>query len=186
MVGGIGPADGGDGGDGGGGLAVIHSSTVWRPIGISPALIRPPGQDWWQGNKWPPADWDDDTLTPPNKGWPNHPATRFPRRAWSANNFGLAMLGEFAETGATTTPTWNAITLPGYPAGSALDDEIDELVQLIDYRPGVMSEALMQRDDLLKYWCGVLMFGASSHPYTFDLMEIAFRIGQFQVMHYKR
>jgi membrane-associated phospholipid phosphatase len=98
------------------------------------------------------------------------------------------MLGEFAATGTTTNPTWDQIPLPGYPAfgTAAFDDEINELVQLIDYRPGVMTEAMMQRNDLLKYWCGVLLFGASSHPYTYDLMEIAFRVAQFQVMHYKR
>ena len=98
------------------------------------------------------------------------------------------MLGEFAATGATTNQTWNAIPLPPYPAVGTpqFDAEIDELVQLIDYRPGVMTEPLMQRNDLLKYWCGILLFGASSHPYTYDLMEIAFRVAQFQVMHYKR
>jgi hypothetical protein len=74
--------------------------------------------------------------------------------------------------------------LTPYPANPAA--EIRELIELIDYRPGVMTEALMQRDDMLKYWCGVLMFGASSHPFTYDLMEIALRVGQLQAMHYKR
>jgi membrane-associated phospholipid phosphatase len=39
---------------------------------------------------------------------------------------------------------------------------------------------------MLLYWCGVLMFGKASHPWTYDLMEIALRIAQFQAMHYKR
>ena len=76
--------------------------------------------------------------------------------------------------------------MPPIPTGQALIDEIDELIALIDYRGGVLAEAIMQRDNMLRYWCGALMFGKSSHPWTYDLMQIAMRVGQFQVMHYKR
>jgi hypothetical protein len=82
--------------------------------------------------------------------------------------------------------TWNTIPLTPYSTAAAdVEREINELIELIDYRPGVMAEALRQRDDMLAYWCGVLMFSKASHPLTYDLMEIALRVGQFQAMHYK-
>src|SRR5262249_59310248 len=113
---------------------------------------------------------------------------RFPRRAWSSHFYSLAMLGEFTQTSSPTGQKWDQISLAGspIPTGVKLAAEIDELIELIDYRPGVMAEALMQRDNMLAYWCGVLMFGAASHPWTFDLMAIALHVGQFQGMHYKR
>ncbi len=190
MVSGVGFADGGDGGDGGdgcdggdgGAMAVVQTSTAWRPIGISPAITKPPADDWWQGNKWPPADWE----APPNTGWPITNASSFSHLAWSPYYYSLAMLGEFTQTTGPNNLTWDRISLPPIPTGTQLTDEINELIQLMDYRPGVMAEALMQRDNMLVYWCGLLMFGQSSHPWTYRLMEIALRVGQFQVMHYKR
>jgi membrane-associated phospholipid phosphatase len=99
------------------------------------------------------------------------------------------MLGEFTQqTDPNGNIKWDGISLAAapIPTGQSLTNEINELIDLIDYRPGVMAEALRQRDNMLAYWCGVLMFGAASHPWTFDLMSIALRVGQFQAMHYKR
>ena len=68
----------------------------------------------------------------------------------------------------------------------AIKKELKELVALIEYRPGVMSEALAQRKNIEVYWKGLLSFNAVSHPWTCDLVEIVMRVGQFQAMHYKR
>jgi hypothetical protein len=64
--------------------------------------------------------------------------------------------------------------------------ELQELIELIEYRPGVMTEALAQRENPWSYYRGLFMSDAWSAPYTRDLLEIALRIGQFVVMHYKR
>ena len=64
--------------------------------------------------------------------------------------------------------------------------QISELVDLIEFRPGVLQEALIQRDAVLDYFRGVLNFSAASHPYTYDLAYAALKVGQFIAMHYKR
>jgi hypothetical protein len=63
--------------------------------------------------------------------------------------------------------------------------ELEELIKLMDYRPSVLSEALAQRNGIDDYFRGTLSFTPSSHPCTFGLMQIALRVGEFQVMHYK-
>src|SRR5205814_5902365 len=101
-------------------------------------------------------------------------------------NRAIALLGEFVQAGPVK---WDGL-------GSALDlilpttqaailDEIHELIELIEYRPGIMAEALAQKDSILAYWQGLLMFNGKSHPKTTGLIEVARCIGQFQVMHYK-
>jgi len=157
-----------------------------RPIGVSPALKKVADangnlEDWFRGSKWPPIDYSDNP-------WPNTNATEFPRRYWSSSLYSIVVLGEFvsAKGGTTNNPlTWDTITLPPYPKAAALKRELDELLELVEYRPGVMSEAMAQRSGLGAYWRGLLMFNADSHPWTCDLLEIASRVGQFQAMHYK-
>ena len=153
-----------------------------RPIGVSPALQKVPDasgtlEDWFHGNKWPPGDYADNP-------WPNTNAVAFPRRYWSSFHYSIVVLGEFvtAHAGALR---WNTITLSAYPKGANLKKELDELLELVEYRPGVMAEALAQRSNLAAYWRGVLMFNAASHPWTCDLLQIASQVGQFQAMHYK-
>ena len=50
----------------------------------------------------------------------------------------------------------------------------------MDYRPGVMSEALAQRDNIAVYWSGLLMFKQYSHPATYRLAQIALRVANFR------
>jgi len=66
-----------------------------------------------------------------------------------------------------------------------LKAELDQLQELIDYRPGVMAEALAQRNNISVYWSGLLMYNKASHPATYLLAQTALRVGQFQAMHYK-
>ena len=113
----------------------------------------------------------------------------YPRRAWSAYHYSIVVLGEFVR--ASIKPPgqprirWHRIALPAVPDDNKTKDELKELVALIEYRSGVMAEAMAQRSNFLGYWQGVLTFNASSHPWTCDLCEIALRVGQFQAMHYK-
>jgi hypothetical protein len=148
---------------------------------VSPALeqatVNGIPQGWWPGNKWPPADC---------AGlWQNAAPTHFPRNYWTFLHYSITVLGDFVKASASGVQ-WDTIALPPYPTGAALAAEIDELVALVEYRPGVMTEALAQRSNLIAYWRGVLMFDAGSAPRTCDLVEIASRVGQFQAMHYKR
>jgi hypothetical protein len=69
--------------------------------------------------------------------------------------------------------------------GRSLREEIDELVDLIEYRPGVLSEALMQRDNMLDYWRAILSFSRNSHPATFELARAALKVAQFMAVHFK-
>jgi hypothetical protein len=70
------------------------------------------------------------------------------------------------------------------PADTA--DEIAELMEIAEFRAGAMAEAMLQRDDVIGYFRGVLTFKASSHPWTFRLCHAAVRVGQFIVMHHKK
>ncbi|MEO8320683.1 MAG: phosphatase PAP2 family protein [Bradyrhizobium sp.] len=78
-----------------------------------------------------------------------------------------------------------SIPIINITTGQLLLDELSELQELVDYRPGVMSEALAQRGNLDTYWAGLLMYNKNSHPATYRLTQIALHVAQFQAMHYK-
>jgi membrane-associated phospholipid phosphatase len=56
---------------------------------------------------------------------------------------------------------------------------------LIEFRPGVLAEALAQRNNILGYFQGIFSFSRSSHRKTYDLCCVALQIGQFQATWYK-
>jgi membrane-associated phospholipid phosphatase len=68
---------------------------------------------------------------------------------------------------------------------SAQTDELVQLVKLIEYRLGVLSEALRQCDTLVDYFSGVFGFTAAAYPKTYGLAIIAQRVGEFVAMHWK-
>ena len=85
-------------------------------------------------------------------------------------------------------PGWDGFDLQAeapIPVGAGLKAELDELQDLMDYRQGVMAEALAQLNNLVVYWSGLLMFNKASHRATYRLAQIALRVAQFQAMHYK-
>ena len=148
---------------------------IIRPIGVSPALKKLPNENWFRGNKWPPAD-----LMAP---FTNMTAASFPEWAWSAYHFSFVGLAEFVKI-----PGWDGFDLQTeapIPVGAGLKAELDELQDLMDYRQGVMAEALAQLNNLVVYWSGLLMFNKASHRATYRLAQIALRVAQFQAMHYK-
>lgn len=171
------------------GSVIVSGGASVRPIGVSPALATVPDangvmEDWFHGNKWPPADFQ--------AQWVNAKPTAngFPRRYWDSKLYAITVLGEFVLVNDNAgKPRWNQFAaaldalLPKTQA--AIDAELEELVTLIEYRPGVMSEAMAQLTNPWAYFRGILMCNSASAPYTHDLVEIASHIGQFQVMHYK-
>jgi hypothetical protein len=110
----------------------------------------------------------------------------------------IAVLGEFVEAEVKekgSKKRWSDIHLetPMDGAGGKhkltkhpLSEEIEELVRLIEYRPGVLSEALMQRDNMLDYWRAILSFSRNSHPATFELARAALKVAQFMAVRFKR
>jgi membrane-associated phospholipid phosphatase len=164
---------------------VITTDGVVRPIGVSPVLQKLPNEDWYHGDKWPPVD--------AFVSWKNAAPKEFPRAYWSSYHYSFTVLAEFvAITDAEGDTKWNSPTLEKsldqiLPKNKALiNKELTELVELIEYRPGVMSEALAQRENLWAYFSGIFLSDSWSAPYTRDLVAIAGRVGQFQAMYYKR
>jgi hypothetical protein len=139
-------------------------------------------ETWFRGNQWPPAD--------VANYWNTAKPSAFPRAYWGVNYFAITVLGEFVRASVPRPKkpalTWDRIVLKRYPRGVKLRREINELIELIEYRPGVMAEALAQRTNPWAYYRGILMCNSSSAPYTRLLIEIATRVGTFQAMHYKR
>jgi hypothetical protein len=64
--------------------------------------------------------------------------------------------------------------------------ELDMLVSLMEYRDGVMSEAIAQATNIISYFQGLVGFTDASHPETTNLCIIALNLGQFAVMLYKQ
>ena len=182
-------------------------SPVRRPIGVSPTVPAEDGE-FYRGNKWPPvpgSEMEHNLIVEAN-GADREP---LPGRQWTSNFFPIAVLAEFVQASINSVKLddreknlfqdlspedkeeqqkyarWNNVKLREIPDLDRVKDEIRQLVTLIEYRPGVLSEALAQANGIDDYFRGVLSFSASSHPRTFGLMQIALRVGEFQCMHYK-
>ena len=66
-----------------------------------------------------------------------------------------------------------------------IGQELDTLQALIEYRDGVLSEAITQATSIIPYFQGLVGFTDASHPDTTNLCIIALNLGQFAVMLYK-
>ncbi|MFI5014973.1 MAG: hypothetical protein ACHQAY_21775 [Hyphomicrobiales bacterium] len=144
------------------------------------------GEYWFRGNKWPPADL---SVPPPPPAFPTLqlPAPDYRYYAWSDYHYSIVALSQFIHYN-TSTPQatlWYNIQLGNYPNPAAVAGELSELQTLMDYRQGVMAEALAQRNNIVVFYAGLLTFGRSSHPATWRLAQIVSRVGQFQAMYYK-
>jgi membrane-associated phospholipid phosphatase len=91
-------------------------------------------------------------------------------------------------------PHWELLLMPGQPtalnpnpppATRTVQSEITELVTLMDYRAAVLDEALAQRDNVIQYHSGMLMFSRSTHPSTYLLAALAIEAGTFFAMYFK-
>lgn len=163
-----------------GGIALSGVSMPRRPMGISP--FWEPSIGTYIGQSWPP--------TTEARNWENAPkpevgADTFARlfgtgSPWTAGFYPIVILAEFVEKNAGR---WNTIDLPGSDAN--LDNELKKLVKLMDYRPGIVSEALAQCNGILEYFRGIFSFTSQSHRLTYALGTAAIHIGEFQVMYYK-
>jgi membrane-associated phospholipid phosphatase len=116
----------------------------------------------------------------PGEQWPRLQAGKFPRRYWDAHRFALVVLAEFAEK------NWKASVDPGPFKPEEVQAELNALAAIKhDDRSKMLDEIIKQSNNLASYWLGLLMFNSRSHPATFDLINVALRVGQFAVMHFK-
>jgi hypothetical protein len=191
----------GAGASGGGGTISLGSPNV-RPIGISPSIGAAPGETWLRGNQWPPEN-----TEPPNgppAPWqqsanrhftpvtfpqgPNNPfVVMMPPRGWDPAYYQLVLLTEFARAWAPSTATEAALsgilTSALLPAGQAA--EKSNMVELIEFRAGVLSELLAQMTSFDAYFQGALAFTRATHPCTNFLFQGAMRAAEFVCMYYK-
>lgn len=182
------------------------SVDIWRykpEAPTSPASYHP------RGLKWPPGkvSWWEESKPTSFDGYGTNTCKPilFPYGHWGPQHFAMAMLAEFAAVtrASEDDPHWLKVlstsnhsadhfdTFPatiGYKNGSGKVDlkaELDELERLIEYRPGILAEAVAQRDVILPYFRGIAHFNRASHPATVYLCYAAERIAAFAVMHYK-
>ena len=131
------------------------------------------------GHPWPPFDKDGEPVWP---GWPLLGASKFPRRYWDSYRYALVVMAEFS------TKDWQSIDVQPYPStDEEVKQEIKYLVELGSQRERAvtLAEVLAQAESMEAYWLGMLMFSRGSHPATFDLVNVALRVGQFVGMHFK-
>ena len=164
------------------------SGTSGRPIGISPALKRRGDETFFRGNRWPPENTEPPGGVVPD--WPRNAVTTFspkqngalklPPKAWSMEHFSIALLAEFVKG-----TDWADIDLSAELNGAKVNDELKELIELMEFRPGVMMEALVQRTRPDAYFERMLGYSKATHGCTVYLMEGMMRIAQFQAVYHK-
>ena len=117
--------------------------------------------------------------------WPLLSASQFPRRYWDPQLYALLTVIEFADTGWKSGS--NSIDLGPIPAPAKIEEELTQLAGYdFSHRNGLLPEILKQRSNMAAYWLNLLMFSRKSHPATFELVNIALRVGQFAAMHFKK
>jgi hypothetical protein len=193
----VSPAGGSMGG------TISLGTVVIRPIGISPSIYTAPGEHWFRGNQWPPENteppngppppWPTSTVRhftplaapPPAAGYPVEAA--MPPRAWDAGWYSMVLLTEFAQ--AWTPSAATAAALHGILAAAlSPPGQIEEkrnLIELIEFRNGVMDEIVAQMTTFDAYFQGALGYTHSTHPNTDYLVQGAMQVGSFVVMYYK-
>ena len=143
--------------------------------GRSEGDIRPLGR----AVPWPPkpdlAGWDPLELRVGIK--------EFPRHYWDSWRYAFVTIEEFIGT------DWKTATALKRPTEQEIDDAVNKLILKTDtrstIRSSMMSEILAQRSQATRYWRSMLMFNATSHPWTFELMQNTHHIGRFLAMYYK-
>jgi membrane-associated phospholipid phosphatase len=153
-----------------------------------------PGSDmeerWWPSNHWPhvtPMAYDHSGGTAAPAGLADIYATSaagdHDMRFFSAEYWAKAMEVEFV--GAFT---WSGDLLDScLPASAdAVKEELAELAGLIEYRPGVLEEAIFQVANIEDPFRGILTYSAATHPATTRLVGLALTMAVVAEFHYKR
>jgi len=110
-----------------------------------------------------------------------------PPRAWSTYHFSIVLLTEFVQaftTGATSTLTGTLDTRLSNAYANWATEKAD-LLEMIEFRSGVMAEALAQADGITRHFRGAFSYSKATHPNTVYLEQGALRVAQFVAMYYK-
>ena len=100
---------------------------------VARARARCAPETWFHGHKWPPGD----VLDGKSRWHKRLGNVVFPAGAWSSQLLAIATIGEFVQASRTVTATLGSTSrFPDY-GNYPLADELDELAELIEYRPGV-------------------------------------------------
>lgn len=188
--------------DGGVAGTISVQTVLIRPIGISPSIATPPGEDWFRGNQWPPENTEPPNGPPPpwqqnlNRHFTpvtfpdgaNHPfEVTLPPRAWDPMYFQIVLLTEFARAWSPTPAMQTA--LGGILANALLPAnqirEKRDLVAVIEFRDGLLGEVLSQMTTFDAYFQGVLGYTRATHPCTNFLFQGAMKAAEFAAMYYK-
>jgi membrane-associated phospholipid phosphatase len=193
----VSPAGGSIGG------SISLGTVIIRPVGISPSIHTAPAEHWFRGNQWPPENTEPPNGPPPHWATSNvrhftplsgpPPAAGFPveaampPRAWDTGWYALVLLTEFAlswKPSAATATALNAIlTAARSPTGQAEEERV--MIELIEFRNGVMDEVVSQMTTFDAYFQGALAYTHATHPNTDYLVQGAMQVAGFVAMYYK-
>ena len=95
------------------------------------------------------------------------------------------LLTEFVQKITTAFISGLDSQLDGLLSGAILADEKTNLVEMIEFRPGAMAEALVQADSITRHFRGALSYSKATHPNTVYLEQGVLRVAQFVAMYYK-
>ena len=111
-----------------------------------------------------------------------------PPRAWSTFHYSIVLLTDFARTWTPTAgaerPALDTLLAAATSVAGAIAERAN-LVEAMEFRPHVLTEALAQKDGFIVYFRGALSFSKATHPATFFLVHAASRIAEFVAMFYK-
>ncbi len=190
---------GAPGGAGAAGTIIVGSAAI-RPIGISPSIDTVPGEEWFRGNQWPPQNaeppvgpappWKQNAnrhftpvTFPPGAG--TRPVVTMPPRGWDPAYYQLVLLTEFARAWVPNEAMEKQLSDILADAQKHQEDEKRNMIELISFRAGILSELLAQMNSFDAYFQGALAFSRATHPCTNYLFQGAMRAAEFACMYYK-
>ncbi|UZF95477.1 hypothetical protein [Bosea sp. NBC_00550] len=168
--------------------------SVFRPIGAAPEMAIRTGEGDYRGHRWPPRLGHEWPPKLPTDCWPIAPgAIPACLTDFTPDNASLLVLAEFVELPKVAgQAAWTVLLQPGDMQTdidlisdvdgdncSTLQRELKHLRRLAQFRSGVMSEALAQRNGIIGYFRALLQFSLQTHPHTYYLAATALRLGQF-------
>jgi hypothetical protein len=176
-------------------------SVVVRDIGISPSIGKAPGETWFRGNQWPPANTEPPSFSFPAH-WQQNPARHFtpvtfpngpgnplevtmPPRAWDPAFYQIVLLTEFAQNWTPNAALTGGLQTILDSGIAAAQQERENLEALIAFRAGDLDEVTSQMNSFDAYFRGALGYSVSSHPCTNFLVQGAMRVAEFAAMYYK-
>lgn len=182
----FGPMDGADGADGADGFATLDAlgsvrQAVFRPLGVAPEFKIRTGETDYRGHRWPPLLDDGAHQWPPKVEPWQRVSTAYPLRLqdFTPDNASLLIVSELVDvkTSAGVVADWKGLL--DFSAGptndmtrdiasqrlgplSGLDAEFAQLRLLMQYRSGVIDEAIAQKNGIIGYF---RTYGANSPSY---------------------